>query len=105
MGDLLNDALDRCFVQLPHYYSLFPDAVFQETSLDLHDHINPARVTPSTGWRLQPAFDDLLGQAGANQSSAQRQHVGVVMLAAIDGGSLIVAHGCAHARHLVGSHA
>ena len=45
---------------------------------------------------------DLLGQAGADHSAADTEHVGVVVLARHAGGVQVVAQRSAHAAHLVG---
>ena len=53
---------------------------------------------------LQPRSGDLCCQAWADETRAQRQNIGVVMLAAVEGCGMVVAHGCPHALDLVGGH-
>ena len=62
-------------------------------------------MTPTGKIRIQPGLYNLAGQTWANQPSAQRQHVGIVVLAAIGGCGLVVTKASAHAWHLVGRHA
>ncbi len=50
-------------------------------------------------------MDDLFGEVAADESGAEREDVGVVVFAAVDGGGLIVAEGGTDARDFVGRHA
>src|SRR6266498_1769483 len=52
--------------------------------------IHARLVTSAAEFGCQPGLDDLLRQINADQSSAQRQHVRIVMLAAIDRGRIII---------------
>ena len=55
--------------------------------------------------RFQPGFDDQLDLVDTQQAGAQREHIGIVMLAAVGRGGIIHTHGSANTGHLVGSHA
>ncbi len=50
-------------------------------------------------------MDDLFGEVAADESGAEREDVGVVVFATVEGGDLIVAEGGTDARDFVGRHA
>ena len=50
-------------------------------------------------------MDDLFGEVAADESGAEREDVGVVVFATVEGGDLIVAEGGTDARDFVGGHA
>ncbi len=55
--------------------------------------------------RGEPGPYDLQGQVRPEQASPEREDIGVVVLAAVERGGLVVTHGRQHPRHFVGSHA
>lgn len=50
-------------------------------------------------------MDDLFGEVAADEFGAEREDVGVVVFAAVDGGSMVVAEGGTYAGDFVGGHA
>ena len=62
-------------------------------------------MAPTAELGGQPGLDDLFGQVHPDQPGAQGQHVGIVVLPAVDGRGVIVGHPGPHARHFVGHNA
>src|SRR3990172_6005274 len=84
-----------------HTFSHGSLPAFQKTFLDLNNFIHAPLVPPAPKGRAEPGLDDLLGEVDADQPGAQGEHVGVVVLAAVDGGRVVITQRSAHARHFV----
>ena len=72
-----------------------------EVGFEFGDLIDAALVTTAFKCLGEEYLDDLLGNAGADDASTHRQHVGIVVLACHPGRVETVAECCADASHLV----
>src|SRR5690606_16852436 len=73
-----------------------------ERLLELGDLVDAAGVAATLERRRQEHVDDLVGESFPDDASADRQHVGVVVLASEPGGVEAVAQRRPYAAHLVG---
>src|SRR5690349_14729163 len=71
-------------------------------TFNLHDLVHAPLMAAALEDAAEPQRDDLLGEPEADDASAKRQHVCVVVLARQPRGVQIVAQRRAHPRDLVG---
>jgi hypothetical protein len=79
--------------------------VFRVNIVRISKHRDPIQVARFRTFGRQPDVDDLLRQSGADKTGAKRQHVGIVVLAAVAGARQIVGERRSHIRYLVCDHA
>ena len=80
------------------------DGVLMRSSLHVPNHLHARPVAIGRAGGRQEDVDDAVGRVGRRLARAERQHVGVVVLAAVPRQRLVVAGGRQHAGHLVGRH-
>ena len=97
---LAGDDLDE-FVAIDHLSGSRP----QIALLDVGDLGDPPGVPVRAPWCCQPLVDDLQGEALPDETGAEGEDVGVVVLAAVAGRREVVAERRPHPGHLVGGHA
>ncbi len=78
--------------------------LFLKTTGDSVYFVYAAGVATTGKVGAEEGLYDLLGQAGANQPRPQREHIGVIVFAAVIGGSLVVTHGRPYPWYFVGDH-
>ena len=72
--------------------------------IDFLDFVDARGVTAARERRREPRAKHLFGLGGAQQTTAQRQDVGIVVFPAVSCGSSIITQGCAHSRKFIGDH-